>query len=291
MIPINITLEERKIFTDTLEKIVSEISPEKIICFGSRTDYHESWSNFLPTGNMNYFTYYDILIATKEANVQKEHEILEKIAAYNKGPIHITALVHSMATVNKAILKGNPFFVTVYKKGMIVYDSENVPLSIPDKELDVKKLNIRAERHWQQLFGLAEVYFSRGLNTRWDQNEIALFMFHQSVEYACQAIIKYCTGYRPMTHDLKRLLFLMENFIDEKIMVFSDEQETKDIDTLFNIYKDVRHCRKCKVYNPTIGIVRSRVRRFLEIVAKIHDEKKKLLKELARELPTSPVKE
>jgi len=218
MIPVNIKLDERKVFTDTLEKIVADIAPEKIICFGSRSAYHESWSNFLPIGNTNYFTYYDILIATKEGNDQKE--ILDKIAAYNKAPIHITALVHSIATVNKAILNGNPFFVTICKKGSIVYDSQNVALSIPDKELDVKKINNRAERHWQQLFGLAEVYFSRGDNTRWDRNEIALFMFHQSVEYACQAIIKYCTGYRPMTHDLKRLLFLMENFIDEKIMVF-----------------------------------------------------------------------
>jgi len=63
------------------------------------------------------------------------------------------------------------------------------------------------------------------------------------------------------------------------------------MDTLFNIYRDVRYCRKCKVYNPTIGTVRSRVRRFLEIVAKIHDDKKKLFKELAGELPTSSVME
>lgn len=268
--------EERKVFTDTLEKIVEEIAPEKIICFGNRTDYHESWSNFLPAERTLYLTYYDILIATKEGDERKEHEILGKIEAYNNGPIHITALVHNIITVNKAILNGNPFFVTIYKKGMVVYDNKNIPLSIPDKELDEKKFASRIERDWSRLFGLAEVCYEKGNNTRWDQNEIALFMFHQAVEYACMAIIRYYTGYRPTTHNIKRLLSLVEIFVNEKIIMFSDEEVSKDINALFDVYKNMRCCRSSRSYVTTIVNTKSSVRKFLELVDKLYQDKKKL---------------
>jgi HEPN domain-containing protein len=280
MIPTNIQHEEREVFTDTLAKIVKAIEPEKIICFGNRTDYYESWSSFRPKGSARYLAYYDILIITKEGDDRKDYEILNLIDAINEAPIHFTAVVRSIGAVNKAIREGSLFFVAMHNKAMTVYDNYNVPLAIPDGELDEQKLAGWADDDWNRLFTLAKKYHilagmcvSRATDPLHD---MSAFMLHQSVEVACRTIIRYYTGYRAETHDLRRLLWLMRNFTLEGENVFpqNTDEEIELIDTLDNAYSDVRYGHDYEVPVGVILTLLPRVRSFMEVAEKLYREKR-----------------
>jgi HEPN domain-containing protein len=280
MIPVNLQSEERKLFTETIAKIVAAIAPEKIICYGNRIDCNESWSSFLPIGNVYCLSYYDVLIVTKEGDNREVHEILSIVDTYNVTPIHITAVVRGISAVNQAIRDGNPFFVTMYHKGMTVYDSYNVPLAIPDAELDEQKLTYWAESDWNRLFVLAKKYHTIAgmcMARSTDQlNDMSVLMLHQAAEITCRAIIRYYTGYRFETHDLRRHLWIMRNFTLEGESAFpqSTKEELEIFDTLDNAYGDVRNGHD---YKPPTGIVLtllSRVRGFMEIAEKLYLEKR-----------------
>lgn len=282
MIPARVKEEEAKVFKNTLAKIVEAITPEKIISFGSRTDYYEYWSNFLPIGSSHHFTYHDLLIVTKSDDERREHEILEKISKYNKAPIRITAVVHSITAVNKAILEGSMFFVTMCHKGTVVYDTNNFPLAVPNKDLNELDLRLQTEKDWHQSFGLAQRFQKVAVNSAVDElHDIALLMLHQAVEHTCIAIIKYVTGYRPVTHNLNRLLWLMENFTFEGTAVFP--QVTKEETELFNVllraYSDVRYKYDYKVSGNTVFTLIERVSLLMGVAEELYHKKRNSLLE------------
>lgn len=280
MIPTNIQYEERKLFTDSLNKIVKVIAPEKIICFGNHTNYYESWSSFLPVGSTRYLTYYDILIVTRESDDREDYEILNQIDVLNTPQIHFTSVVRSITAVNKAIREGNPFFVRMYNKAMTVYDSYNIPLAIPHEDVGEQKLAYLMESNWSRLFALAKKYHTLArmcVSRATDPlNDMAVFMLHQSVEVACRAIIRDYTGYRAETHDLRRLLWLMRNFTLEGETVFpqNTNEEIELFDTLDNAYGDVRYGHDYEISPGVILSLLPRVRSFMEIAEKLHLEKR-----------------
>lgn len=276
----NIMEKERTAFADAVANIVASVAPEKMICYGRRMDYHESWSKFLPAVDAHCLSYYDMLIVTKETDEQRESEILRRIDACAKAPIHITALVHSIAAVNKEIRGGNAFFVAMYHKGMVVYDSKNIPLTIPDAELDEQKLARKAEKDWNQSSGLAEKYLTvagmcvaRATSDLWG---ISVLMAYEAAAHSCRAIIKYYTGYWAETPDLRRLLLLMKNFASAGEAVFprGTQEETELFDALINAHNDKRHRDDYKVEPWIMGMARSRARHFVEVVEKLHEEKR-----------------
>jgi len=280
MIPTNIQYEERKVFTQSLDKIVKAIAPEKIICFGNRMNYYESWSSFLPIGSTRYLTYYDILVITKESDERKDYEILNLIDAFNTDQIHFTAIIRKITAVNQAILEGNPFFITMYNKAMTMYDNQGIALAVPVGESGGQNPTYRAEGDWNRLFTLAKKYQTlAGMcmsRTADPLNDMSVFMLHQSVEVACRGIIKYYTGYRAETHDLRRLMRLMRNFTLEGENVFpqNTDEEVELFDTLNNAYGDVRYGHDYKIPTAIILALLPRVRYLLDVAEKLHLERR-----------------
>lgn len=270
MIPANVRGEDRDHFMEILSRITEKIAPEKIICFGSRTMYRESWNNFLPQGIAHAYTYYDLLVITKKEDKRKDREIFQVIDMFNSG-LHINAVSHNITYVNKAILKGHRFFVTICKKGVVMYESTNIPLAIPGPELGEKKYARRAVKSWERLFNLAKQYYRIARKyTGSDSNEVSALMYHQAVEFACRAMIKYHTGYRPVTHDIERLVSLLGNFTREKIDKFSHLDEYSHIQVLFNAYRVVRLREDCKVYHTELSTIELRVGQFIALIERLY---------------------
>jgi len=271
MIPTHVREQERELFEETLAKIAKAIAPEKIICFGSRTNCEQMWSNFLEKGNIHHYAYYDLLIITKAGDERREHEILDKISKYNKAPIHITAVVHSITAVNTAIQKGNRFFVTLYYKDTVLYDNNNIPQALPNANLDKQELAISADKEWSKSFGLGEKFYKVAVTCVTDElYDIAVFMHHQA------AIIRYYTGYRPATHNLNRLLWLMENFTVEGTTVFPQvtKEETELFNVLLSAYSDVRYKQGYNVSGDAVLTLTERVNHLIEGIKQLHSKKK-----------------
>lgn len=255
--------------------IATAVTPEKIICYGTRTWLTHTWNIVDPVLNSTMNTDYDLLIITKPGTKRREHEILDIVAQYSTQETRIVAIAHSLPAVNEALEQGRSFFVNIYKNGILVYDSSGIPLATPPVCDNADHLtDIKAQ--WDQHFGLAleflagaSYYISSG------NAALAVFMLHQAAEHSCIALVNACLGYRPATHNLNRLLTLTENFSEYPSYIFPQvSQEEIDLfTTLTRAYSDVRYTANFKVSIEKAGVLRQRVKDLQEIAEKLYKKK------------------
>lgn len=255
--------------------IAAAIDPEKIICYGTRTWLTNTWSIVDPVLNSAMNTDYDLLIITKPGIKRREHEILDIVDKHGTPGIRLIVIVHSLCAVNEALEQGKPFFVNLYKNGMLVYDSSGIPLATPPPVTKAEH-SADIQTKWDQHFGLAKKFLEgASYYIISDSASLAVFMLHQATEHTCIALIKTCIGYRPSTHNLNRLLALTENFSEYPSYVFPQvSQEEIDLfNTLARAYSDVRYTDTFKASIETAEILRQRVKELQEIAVTLYKEK------------------
>ncbi|WPQ63799.1 HEPN domain-containing protein [Chitinophaga sancti] len=261
-----------------IQKIVQAFSPIKIICYGYRTTTISDWSCFsfgdarvIPT-----FPTYDLMIVIKDDEKRQHHEIIE-IAEQFAIPhnCNISIIVQQLNTVNKGLEHGKRFISTVYNNGITLYNYGSA-LSIPRQEMEIAMLKKLIEDHWQNYFGMANCFLMTAnycFENGWKKQTV--FDLHQSVEHACIAILRVCTGYRPTTHNLSRLLNLICNFSQELMVIFP--RTTKEEIDLFNIlnraYSEARYNEKYSVSEDVVKIIMGRVTTLLGLIEKLYERK------------------
>lgn len=262
-----------------IQKIVQAIYPVKIICYGYRTSIMDNWSCFFDgdTHNKRINPTYDFLIIISDEEKRAHYEIIE-IAEQQAYPLgcDTTIVVQQLNVANKALESGSRFISTVYRKGVMLYNGNSLPLSTPPQELDLPVLRNLIEDNWQRRFGMSR-RFLKTANYCFDNcwNEQAIFDLHQSVEHACVAIIRVYTGFRPTTHNLSRLLDLICNFSQELVTIFpcQTKEETDLFNTLNRAYSEARYNEKYTVSTEVAKILLGRVTVLLDLAEKFYDRK------------------
>lgn len=274
---INLPSSQEQNLKQAITGIAADIDPEKIICYGTRTWLDNTWSGFDPVLASNISTDFDLLIITKPGQKLKDHEVLDRVAGYITQETRIVAIVHSLYAVTEALEQGRPFFSTVYKHGILVYDSSGIPLTIP-RPTDKLDHQMEIESYCDHHFGLSTKFFDgASYYITSGSAALAVFMLHQATEHACMALIKACLGYRPTTHNLSRLLALTENFSALPSYLFpqtSDEEEEL-FKTLLRAYSDVRYTENFKMPIEKAEILRKRVKELQEIAIDLYEKKVK----------------
>jgi HEPN domain-containing protein len=270
---------QRKQLAQLVTLIVKAISPEKIICFGSRSTVMQGWSCFLPGDGCREtvsITYY-LLIITNADEKRAEHELIQ-IIEQQAGPLTcgVTSIVHKLVSVNEAIEKGHRFFTTLHHKGILLYNGKGSPLSGPPEDLPPAAVKRSIEESWNREFAMAEKFYHAAaycLSSGW--NELSVFLLHQSVEHGCIALLRAITGYRPHTHNLSRLLALTENFslMPSGIFPATTKVETDLFNLLRNAYSDARYNEDYSVPAEKAAILAARVKQLLETVEQLYREK------------------
>lgn len=273
----HISEHQSQLLQDAISEIVKTVDPEKIICYGTRANINEVWSCFIRADQSRTCMHFDFLIITREGRKEKEHEVFDKISKCEKETMHITAVVHSISAVNEALEKGMAFFTNVYDKGVIVYDSGNTPLISPElNKLTKEDLIENRKRYWNKWFCLAKRFYETACNcVANDRNDVAVFMLHQAVELTCIAALRTCIGYRPSTHNLKRLFFLIENFTLNMRLVFprSTNEEAELFNILYRAYSDVRYKEEYSISANTVFVLTQRVKELLVITENLYHDK------------------
>lgn len=187
----------------------------KIILFGSYA--RDDWVDEPDNG---YQSDFDLLVIVS-------HEDLTDIAAYwyiaedkilhdpaVQRPVNI--IVHTLDEVNKALQRGEYFWVDIVRDGVVLYELPQHALAAA-KPLTAADASAMAERYlneWLPAIG-------RALQTAEDQMEKgrddlgwrkdAAFMLHQATEraYACFLLVR--TLYFPRSHNIKFLRSLSED--------------------------------------------------------------------------------
>ncbi|GAA3922658.1 HEPN domain-containing protein [Chitinophaga oryziterrae] len=262
-----------------IQRIVQAIYPVKIICYGYRTCTMDDWSCFFDgdTHNKRINPTYDFLIITNDEEKRAHYEIIE-IAEQQAFPMgcDTTIIVQQLNEANKALENGSRFISTVYRKGVMLYNGNGLPLSTPPDESDISVLKNLLEDNWHRRFGMSR-RFLKTANYCFDNgwNEQTIFDLHQSVEHACVAIIRVYTGFRPTTHNLSRLLDLICNFSQELVTLFprQTKEETDLFNTLNRAYSEARYNEKYTVTTEIAKILLGRVTTLLDLAEKFYDRK------------------
>lgn len=258
-----------------LEGILKVIQPEKIICFGIRSKVAEAWSCFLPVKVREVNTAYDLLILTQPHEKRPRHELFNMLDNFNTQRTQLNALIHNVTTINEAIGRGSLFFTRACNEGLLVYDRHEIPLIRGSEMHNSPETPFGSETLWTKGFGRARKFLAGALhffNKGW--NDLSAFMLHQAVEHTCIALTYAITGYKPSTHNLKRLIMLIDNFAPFGPVFFPCD--TREDIYLFHLlsraYSDARYQEVYWITRKDITILIDRVSNFQSYAENLYRE-------------------
>lgn len=268
-----ISVSQQNLVEATLSTIVEKTQPEKIICYGMRTNSDERWSSFSQESHEATTTTIDLLTIVAAKDKRKREAVAGMIDNFGNESIRFIPVVHSIDAVNAALKDGNPFFTTLYYKGVLLYDRSGIPLSTPG-ENEIKKSFCEAT---QRKSDLAKTFYQTASDCAFEgRNDVAAFMLHQAVELNCTALLRTVLGYQPSTHSIKRLFALTENISPHIHRIFpgSTKEEEAIFDTLYRAYSDVRYKVEYTVSAGKISILLDRVGELLSLSSALCQDKK-----------------
>jgi HEPN domain-containing protein len=269
---------QQELLAELIQKIVGAVHPEKIICYGIRSSYYQDWGCFLDNERVreNARLRFDLLIIASSAKGQTEQDISQIAEQQCKPLADVCCITHKIHTINDGLAKGNPFFCALYHKGMFVYESGQTALLNPgSKERGALERHI-IEGYWSRWYGLALNFFKSAVDSLgYERPDLTAFMLHQSVEHTCSALIRVFTGYRPNTHNLTRLMMMVESFTNELTKVFP--RVTREEEEIYGIlqrgYLDARYKDVYNVPLATLNLLIERVQQLQVIAATLYAER------------------
>jgi len=262
-----------------IQNIATAIHPEKILCYGYRTSIYQDWSCFKEDTGCQETTKatFDLLVVTGNNNNQADHEILQKIDLLaNSLDCEVTAVVQPLDAVNELIAKNSRFLITLYHKAILVFNAANNALITPPAAPSHEEIKTKIETTWNKCFRTAERFYKTAcfcLDNGW--NEKALFDLHQATQHTCMALLRVYTGYRSTTHNISRLLALIENFsfVPSTIFPCSTEEETALFYLLNKAYSDARYKENYSIPTEIANLLKKRVHQLLLVSEKLYNKK------------------
>ena len=264
---------------ELVQKIVKAVNPEKIICYGHRSTVYQDWSCFFDgTGQIDSIkSTYDFLIITNDNAKYTSPEVIQMIEQQaEKLDCDVTCVVHKIAPVNEALAKGSRFFSTLYHSGILVYDSNGLPLTVPPALPSAAALKDKIQDTWINAFTIAQRFFKSATNCLQDNwPEQTLFNLHQAVQHTCMALLRVFTGYRSNTHNLSVLMALIENFTFNLVVIFPGitKEETDLFNLLNKAYSDARYNESYKVPIEKAQLLTNRVQVLLNVAEQLYNIK------------------
>lgn len=262
---------QRECLSELVQKIVQAVQPEKIICFGARLSHYQEWGCFQNKSESKgeFHPSFDLLIISPVEEKLDLHDVAQIVEQQCIPPMSIFCISHKINSVNDALIAGQAFFCSLYHNGILLYDAGKMELIDPGDPEKGKLKKETMQTYWSRWYGLAQ-YFLKGAadSITYDRPDLTLFMLHQAVEHTCIALIRVFTGYRPNTHNLARLLAIIENFSVMLMTVFPSI--TKEEKALFRIlqkaYSDSKYKDEYTISSDTVTILTERVTE-LQVIA------------------------
>jgi len=269
---------QQQLMAELIGKIVEAVHPEKIICYGIRSVHYQDWGCFLDSGGIKEHARLglDLLIIAPAAKGKAEQDISLAAEQVCQPWTDVHCITHKIHTVNNDLAKGIPFFCALYHRGMIVYDAGQTPLLNPGLSENGSFKREVMEGIWTRWFGLAlNFYKSAEESLKYERPDLTAFMLHQAVEHTCGALIRVFTGYRPNTHNLTRLLLMVESFTRQLHAVFP--RVTREEEEIYSIlqrgYLDARYKDDYTVPPAILLLLVERVGHLQTIAVGLYEEK------------------
>ena len=212
--------------------IVSNRSASKVILFGlvqSKSVRH----NCFATEEFFTINQYFLLVVTR--NEQRLRQIVQEIATTPYHKIRITTISCTFNRIETQLKKNDRFFNTVLKDGIALYNDNNKQ-ETHIWEPDHLRILLSAERNYQNHWALALGFLAAAISAMEDdggQPAIVVYFLQQATVQTCLTLIKICSGLKPPTRSLSKLLELC--FCFEPYLSIHFKQNTNEEIRLFNV--------------------------------------------------------
>jgi predicted nucleotidyltransferase/HEPN domain-containing protein len=257
----------------------------KIILFGSYA--REDWVDEPENG---YQSDFDLLIVVSHADLTEiadywyvaEDRILRDEAVAR--PVNI--IVHSVDEVNRALKRGEYFWVDIVRDGIALYELPQHELATPMPASPKTALQM-AEAYFSTQLGAVERWLKladvslaeQKSDAEWSKT--AAFNLHQATEtaYACFLLVR--TLYFPRSHNLRFLRSLAEDNEPRLIEAWSraTKVDRRRFELLKRAYVEARYSASYEIGRDDLEALTASVRRLRDVVEAVSRER---LEELRR---------
>ncbi|MEI4507439.1 HEPN domain-containing protein [Sphingopyxis sp. CCNWLW253] len=246
----------------------------KIILFGSyaRSDWVDEPEN-------GYQSDFDLLVIVSHEDLTdiSDHWYIaeDKILRDPEVGRTLNIIVHTLADVNKALTRGEYFWVDILRDGILLYDLPNHPLAVPKPLTPADAYEMAAgyfekqsasAANWLKLARLAS---EEDADQDW-RNKIA-FNLHQAVEtiYAC--FLLTTTFYFPRSHNIKFLRSLAEDREPQLIEAWPRDSklDRRRFELLKRAYVEARYSPNYEVTVEDLEALAAAARNLREIVERL----------------------
>lgn len=282
-------LPEKKQFEiKHIAEIIREvINPEMIILFGSYAKGKQVEHRYTGRdGSLNeYISDYDFLVVTKkvtEETSDQEWAIEERCEVYD---IPVNLEIHEIDFINEGLEKGQYFFTDILKEGILVYSNNDIIFANP-KVLSNEEQKAIAIEHYRTWFTkgaralrLAKNALNDSINRSEDFNDV-VFLLHQTAERLYYATLLVTTGYKPKTHNLRKLRQKSKHISEDLFLVFKAETNKSEkhlFELLKKGYIDARYKRNYAINIEEVKILINKLEIMCDLVDEICKSKIKLL--------------
>lgn len=97
-------------------------------------------------------------------------------------------------------------------------------------------------------------------------------MLHEAVQHTCMALLRAVIGYRSTTHNISRLLALIENLskVPSLIFPYITKEEKKLFLLLRHAYSDARYKEEYAVPAEKVAILIERVKQLMDVAEQLY---------------------
>jgi uncharacterized protein len=246
----------------------------KIVLFGSyaRTDWVDD-----PIGG--YKSDYDLLVVVNheeltdvtdywvkaDDHLLREYEIAHGLTA----PANF--IVHDLADVNKQLKKGRPFFTSIIRDGIALYEAPDHPFAQPER-LSPAEARAEAHDHFDQWFPSAGNFLALAVEARTKgMAKEAAFLLHQATERFYHCVLLVLTLYSPKSHKLNFLRSQAERLAPELIPAWprDDRFSRRAWELLRRAYVEARYSKHYKITEEELAWIAARAATLRDEVRKI----------------------
>lgn len=251
------------------ESVLKLISTEKIICYGSKIHTLKVESCFrIGEEQSKLLNSYYLLVVPDEDEKRPGTVIQQLIEEHCKGTANTTVIVHRMDEINEALQNGSSFFTAVYRRGILLYDKEQVPFAEPGKGDNIPVRITKREKFWNKWNNLA-ANFLKGAAFYASQhiNSLAIFMLHQSLQHCYSGMLRVVSGYRSNSNSLPRLMLLIESMYPRSFNALSKNtpEEARLTALLMKGFSDARYKDTFEASDEEVTLLIEKVTKILEL--------------------------
>ena len=262
-----------------ITEIIKEVAaPEKIILFGSYAKGKQVEHKYKGSDGIvyEYISDYDFLVVTKNSPM-KAYELDDEITSRaEKIEPALNIEIHDIDYINEGLEFGQYFFSDIVKEGILLYDTGNVHFTEP-KQLMPDEEKMIAQRYF-------DIWFPRAIGflqvadfcIMQKQFKIAAFSLHQVAESFYYVCLLVFTGYKPKTHNLKKLRKQSKVLSEELFHVFPVEKNKTEkhlFDLLKRGYIDARYRTDYLITEDELAEITGHLKEMKIIVEKICNQK------------------